>query len=96
MIEDKSIGEYTADLRFLGCQKSWKEARKRFLRSWLKSKVALRPRMTSDPTSEAIRGHKLQIIVILPSLKDDHFFILQGPHLRPFEAATTNPTSKAV
>ena len=71
-----------------------------FLRSWLKSTIAQRPRVTSDPTSEAIRGHKLQIIVILPSLKDDHFFILQGPTSgrsrprpqirppRPFEVVT--------
>ena len=39
-----------------------------------------------------LRGHprpKLAKIVILDSLKDDHFFILQGPHLRPFEAAAS-------
>ena len=43
-------------------------------------------------------GHprpKLAKIVILDSLTDDHFFTLQVPHLRPFEAAASM-TSEAV
>ena len=58
---------------------------------------------TSNPTlspSEAVlgrslgsdfRGHlrpKIAKILILPSLKDEHFFKLQRPHLKPFEAPT--------
>ena len=56
-------------------------------------------------------GHPRSIIVkivILPSLKDNQFFILQHPHLRsfkavtsirpprPFEVTTSNPTSEAI
>ena len=48
-----------------------------------------------------LRGHSrpnIAIIVILSSLKYDHFFILLGQLLRPFEAAVSmlNPTLKAV
>ena len=41
-----------------------------------------------------LRGHPAKI-VILDSFTDDHFFTLQGPHLRPFEAAASM-TSEAV
>ena len=40
-----------------------------------------------------LRGHprpKIAKIVISPSLKDDNFFILEDPHLRPFEATTSS------
>ena len=49
----------------------------------------------SDLRSD-LRGHlrpEMAKSVILPSLKDDqdddNFFILQGPHLRSFKAATS-------
>ena len=39
-----------------------------------------------------LQGHprpKITKIVILPSLKDRHFYIIQGTHLRPLEAVTS-------
>ena len=82
--------------RQLICTMSKNHRRKHFLRSWLKSKVAQWPRFRRtgwcDLRSD-LRRHprpKFAKIVILSSLKDDHFFIPEGPHLRPFEAAASN------
>ena len=67
--------------RQLICTMSKNHRRKHFLRSWLKSKVAQWPRFRRtgwcDLRSD-LRRHprpKFAKIVILSSLKDDHFFI---------------------